>query len=185
MHYEKTTHPNCQEGEARAHYHNARCRPVTRCCCSCLGLVTRFHFVTLHWKLLEVSNKQQLGRGSGLIKWNELGVHAMTFDDYPRLDMTADCVSGSSGDKLDHIVAYTNIPNWGVSVWSDCGDPSIREEVEVYVNTDYAVVPEKAYYYQVHYAKKQRFVWGEVNLTYQRDNQPTHDWLDKETYFLD
>ena len=118
------------------------------------------------------------------IKWNSYGVHAMSFDDYPRLDMTADCVSGSSGDKLDYIVAYTNIPNWGVSVWSDCGYPWIREEVEVYINKNYAVVAERAYYYQVHYAKKQHFVSGEVNLTYQRDNQPTHDWLDKETYFL-
>ena len=116
------------------------------------------------------------------IKWSSAGLAAMRSDADPRLDMTADCTPDNPGDdQLDYIVVYTNIPNNGVDVWSDCGWPWIREEVELKINTG-SVAAETAYYYQVHYRKNERNVSGAINLSYQRDNSPTHDWLDKVLY---
>ena len=130
---------------------------------------------------LHTTSDNQVGVADN-IKWNSTGVTAMRSDTDPRLDMTADCTEDNPGDdQLDYIVAYTDIPNNGVEVWSDCGWPWIREEVELKINAG-SVDAETAYYYQVHYAKNELNVSGAINLTYQRDNSPTHDWLDKVLY---
>lgn len=66
-------------------------------------------------------------------------------------------------------------------MWSDCGSLLVKEEVELKISAG-AVVAEEAYFYQVHYRKKKFGVNGAINLTYQRNNSPTHDWLDKVLY---
>lgn len=106
----------------------------------------------------------------------------MRSDSSPRLDMTADCTTDNPGDdQLNYSVAYSNIPNYGVDVWSDCGAFWIREEVELKINA-WSVVAETNYYYQVHYRKNERNVSGAINITYERSNQPGWDWLDKVLY---
>lgn len=130
---------------------------------------------------LHTTSNNQVGVADW-IRWNSAGLAAMRSDTNPRLDMTADCTQDNPGDdQLDFIVAYTNIPNNGVDVWSDCGRPWIREEVELKIKAT-LVEAERAYYYQVHYRKNERNVSGAINLTYQRDNPPTHDWLGKVLY---
>lgn len=116
------------------------------------------------------------------VRWNSAGLTAMRSDSSPRLDMTADCVPDHPGDdQLDFVVAYSNIPNNGVDVWDDCGVFWVREEVELKINAG-SVVAERNYYYQVHYRKNEMNVSGAINLSYQRNNSPTHDWLAKVLY---
>ena len=116
------------------------------------------------------------------IRRSSSGVTAMRSDSSPRLDMTADCTVDNPGDdQLDYVTFYANVPNTGVDVWSDCGSLLVREEVELKISAG-SVVAETAYYYQVHYRKNEFGVSGAINLTYQRSNSPTHDWLDKVLY---
>jgi len=130
---------------------------------------------------LSTSSGYQAGV-SDWIKWNSSGLTALRSDSDTRLDMTADCTADNPGDdQLNYSVAYTNVPNNGIDAWSDCGLPWVREEVELKINAG-SVSAETAYYYQVHYSKNEYNVSGAINLTYQRDNSPTHDWLDKVLY---
>ncbi|MCL4826024.1 MAG: hypothetical protein KJZ95_01580 [Caldilinea sp.] len=116
------------------------------------------------------------------IKWNSSGRLALQSDANPQLDMTADCtVDNPGGDRLGYSVFYTNIPNSGVQVWNDCGNLSVKEEVDLKINKA-SIQAESPYYYQVHYKKYQYSVNGAINLSYQRDNSPTHDHLDKVLY---
>lgn len=116
------------------------------------------------------------------IRWTSSGVAAMRSDSNPRFDMTADCTPDNPGeDQLNYAAAFTDIPNNGLDVWSDCGVFWVREEVELKINAG-SVAAETNYYYQVHYDKNKTGVCGAINLTYQRDNSPTHDWLDKVNY---
>lgn len=73
------------------------------------------------------------------------------------------------------------VPNSGVQVWNDCGNFSVKEEVDLKINKA-SIQAESPYYYQVHYKKYQYSVNGAINLSYQRDNSPTHDHLDKVLY---
>jgi hypothetical protein len=116
------------------------------------------------------------------IRWDSTGIGYMRSDSNPRLDMTADCTPDNPGDdQLDYVVAYSDIPNQGVTVWDDCGAFWIREEVELWIDAQ-SVGAETNYYYQVHYRKNEWGVSGAINLTYQRDNEPKWNWLDKVLY---
>jgi hypothetical protein len=116
------------------------------------------------------------------IRWSASGVAAMRSDWSPRLDMTADCTADNPGtDQLDYVTFFSNIPNTGVGVWSDCGSLLVREEVDLNISAG-SVVAETAYYYQVHYRKRKFGVSGAINLSYQRSNSPTHNWLAKVLY---
>lgn len=116
------------------------------------------------------------------VKWNSSRRQAMQSDTNPQFDMTADCTTDNpGGDRLAYSVFFTNIPNSGVQVWNDCGGLSAKEEVDLKINKS-SVQAETAYYYQVHYKKNQYGVSGAINFSYQRDNSPTHDHLDKVLY---
>jgi len=109
------------------------------------------------------SGSNQIGLADD-IKWNSTGVAAMRSDTNPLLDMTADCTEDDPyADQLDYVVAYSDIPNYGVDAWSDCGLPWIREEVELKINAD-SVNAETSYYYHVYYAKNKPNVSGHINL---------------------
>lgn len=106
----------------------------------------------------------------------------MLSDSNPQFDMTADCTTDNpGGDRLDYIAFYSNVPNFGIQVWNDCGNVLMREEADLRINAS-SVQAETQYYYQVHYSKKQFGVSGAINLSYQRDNSPTHDHIDKVLY---
>lgn len=129
---------------------------------------------------LHTTDDNQVGALDWL-KWGANGVAAMLSDWSPLLDMTADCTQDNPGaDQLDYVAFFANVPNVGVDVWSDCGSLSVKEEVELRISAG-GVAAETAYFYQVHY-KKKLGVNGAINVTYQRSNSPTHDWLDKVLY---
>ncbi|MDI7275419.1 MAG: hypothetical protein QME94_05535, partial [Anaerolineae bacterium] len=116
------------------------------------------------------------------IRWNADGVAAMRQDIWPLLDMTADCTLDNPGmDQLTYDTYYSNIPNDGVWVWTDCGSDYFFEEVELRIRAG-QVVAEQPYFHQVHYRKNKLGVNGAINLTYERTNLPQHDWLAKVLY---
>jgi hypothetical protein len=122
--------------------------------------------------------------GANNIKWSHYGKWYMEqYDTDPKLDMTADCSENSpQGDKLDVAYISTSIPNWWVQIKNDCGQSSVREEVDLHIWTG-SLWAETPYYYRVWY-RIQSGGYGEVNLTYQRESPPPRwDWLDKVTYW--
>lgn len=71
------------------------------------------------------------------------------YDVDPKLDMTADC-AGTPGDRLGASYVSTSIPNWGVQIKNDCGQSSVREEVDLHIWTA-TLWAETPYYYRVYY----------------------------------
>lgn len=116
------------------------------------------------------------------IRWSSSGVNSLRADSSPRFDLTADCTSDNPGDdQLNYDVVYTNVPNSGVDAWNDCGWVNIREEAELKISAN-SVAAEVNYYHQVFFRKNEYGVSGAINMTYQRNNSPTHDHLDKILY---
>lgn len=116
------------------------------------------------------------------VKWNSDGVNALRSDTFPRFDMTSDCVGGNpQGDKLQGDYVYTNVPNYSWSAMDDCGDWWRNEEVELYINAG-SVNANQDYYFQVIWTKLVGSASGEINVSYQRNGDPSHDWLDKQNY---
>ena len=130
------------------------------------------------WMTATVRSSDVVGTAQ-YIRWSSGGISAFNSDLGPRFDITADC-AGTPGDQLDYAATYTNLPNSGVDVWNDCGSIFVREEAELWLTR--TLVAEVDYYYQVIYWKQSGSHSGEINITYQRNNSPTHDWLDKATY---
>jgi hypothetical protein len=140
-----------------------------------------FTSAPLGYYWLSTSANYQGGIAQNL-KWDSSALSAMRSDSSPRLDMTADCTADNpGGDRLNYNTFYTNLPNYGISVWDDCGNRFVYEEAELGVNP-WSVVANTEYYFQVFYYKNQRGVSGAINISYQRNNSPTHDWLDKVLY---
>lgn len=123
---------------------------------------------------------------SKYISWTSWGRWLMHHTDVdPVLDTTADCTDSSpQGDKLNAYYVATTLPNWWVQIKNDCGNSSIREEVDVHI-WSYFVEPWVDYICTVHYKAEQHSVAGEINVTYQRlAPSPRWDWLEKENYWV-
>lgn len=118
------------------------------------------------------------------VKWNTAGIsriRANFWDEF--FDQTADCtVNSPNGDKLIPLSYSSNIPNWGVWAYNDCGGPlpDVNEEVELHQNS-LATVAEQAYYYDIRW-RCNGAVSGEINTTYELGAIGAKDWLDKVTY---
>jgi hypothetical protein len=114
------------------------------------------------------------------IKWTTAAINDMDGDGNSEyLDQTADCV-GSGGDKLDVSYVVTNIPDHGVAAYNDCGNSSIREEVELHIDED-SLVAGASYYYNVVWLCKVAPTSGEINVSFEPAPWD-HDWLDKVNY---
>lgn len=114
------------------------------------------------------------------IKWTTAAIADMDGDGNSEyLDQTADCV-GSGGDKLDVSYVVTNIPDYGVAAYNDCGNTSVREEVELHIDED-SLVAGSSYYYNVVWLCKSAPTSGEINVSFEPATWE-HDWLDKVNY---
>ena len=117
------------------------------------------------------------------VKWSQTAINNMKWDGTDEwLDQTADCTSNSpGGDKL-RIGSYsTNIPNFGLSMFDDCGNiPGYREEAELTLNA-HSISSTTNYWFQMQWDCVYGGASGEINISFEA-NSFSHDWLDKVNY---
>ncbi len=120
------------------------------------------------------------------MRWSQQGINAAKGDLSLNLDMTADCrdTYADDGDKLNFNQRWTNLPWLLFQFKDDCGNSSVHEEAELFIDP-WLMQPDFPYWYWVEYQSQLNAVGGELNLTYQRLwPTPTHDWLDQKSYYL-
>lgn len=115
-------------------------------------------------------------------------------DNSPRIDITADCDSGTGADHLHVINWFSNLPGTSFGSWSDCGNLLIKEEGEIFFDK-LGISPGVKYEADVIFQKRNpRSGNGAINHSYQRSSGPdpkvcgnncgdaNHDWLGKSKF---
>lgn len=114
------------------------------------------------------------------MQWSQSAINDMKWDSTSEwLDQTADCV-GQGGDRLHATASSTNIPNYGFSIYNDCGNSSWKEETELKINP-YSLSTATTYYQYVWWDCVYGNASGELNVSF----EPAlwaHEWLDKTNY---
>ncbi len=127
------------------------------------------------------------------MRWNT--TYYIKRDNNPRIDITADCDSGTGADHLHVINFSSNLPGATYQSWSDCGNILIKEEGEIFFDKNGISTTRTDYEADVIFQKKnQRTGNGAINHTYQRSSgldskvcgsicgDPNHDWLAKSIF---
>ncbi len=117
------------------------------------------------------------------MRWSQNALNDMNGDGTGEwLDQTADCTDNSpNGDKLHAVSGNTNIPNYGISIYNDCGSSSYKEESELQLASNY-MNTASYYWFDMNWNCVSGGNSGEINLSF----EPawwSHDWLDKRSYY--
>jgi len=127
------------------------------------------------------------------MRWNT--TYYVRRDNSPRIDITADCDSGTGADHLHVINWFSNLPGKSFQSWSDCGKSWIKEEGEIFFDKYGISTSVTNYEADVIYEKKLSTANGAIDHSYQRSSgldpkvcgsgpcgDPNHDWLAKTVY---
>lgn len=127
------------------------------------------------------------------MRWNT--TYYVRRDNSPRIDVTADCDSGTGADHLHVINFSSNLPGKSFQSWNDCGNISIKEEGEIFFDKNGISTSRTDYEATVIFQRKNpRTGNGAIDHSYQRSSgpdpkvcgricgDPNHDWLAKSKF---
>lgn len=127
------------------------------------------------------------------MRWNT--TYYVRRDNSPRIDITADCDSGTGADHLDVVSYSSNLPGKSFQRWNDCGSIFVREEGEIFFDKNSISTTRTDYEATVIFQKKNpRVGGGAIDHSYQRSSGPdskvcgsicgdlNHDWLAKSLF---